>query len=1004
MGAEYFAAVVLLFCITLQCFGGSGLTNSKDGVILMALKSEWQNTPPNWRGADPCGFIWQGVNCTDSEVTLLNLSNMNISGTLASDIGSLVGLRALDLSYNKGLTGPIPISIGNLINLETLIAIGCGFTGQIPNELGNLKSLTFLALNSNNLSGEIPSSLGNLAKLYWLDLSDNQLTGSLPASNGTKPGLDKLVNAKHFHLGKNRLTGSIPAEIFHSRMQLIHVLFDSNEFEGKIPSTLGLVQTLEVVRLNRNSLDGQVPPNISNLKHVSELHLSNNKLEGPVPDFSELTRLQYVDLSNNSFGTYETPRWFTTLKQLTTLIMENCGLKGQLPSELFDLPDLETVRLRNNFFSGTLKINPSVSPQLKLIDLRNNNITWAIQQNDITIMLLGNPACNSENGLSSTESCRSDGNTVGSYFTNLTVCSEDNKCSGQFKPNPRTCQCQVPYEGELIFRSPLFSDLSDSSRFKLLEDTLQTELLLDSVVICCLNFDSNDYLNMKVQFFLSDNMYFGRMEIARIGSALSNQIYKPPAEFGSYFFIGYSYPYLDTSKSNSSRLNSRAIISISVVAVVVALGMAALGFYALGQKSRAEKAIQFSNRFGREIFCAYINAKILATEKLEISIWIMKEFVSETDSSDTIDLSITIITIMIAWWEPSGELSGQSTPRLKGARWFSFVELKKATDNFSDINEIGSGGCGKVYKGILYMGGEIVAIKRIQQGISQAGAEFKNEVEILSRVHHRNLVGLIGFCFEKGEQILVYEYISNGTLRENLCGRMGMNLDWRRRLQIALGSARGLSYLHEHANPPIIHRDVKSTNILLDDNLIAKVADFGLSKLFVADHGGKDHISTQVKGTLGYLDPEYYTTHHLSDKSDVYSFGVVLMELITARPPIEGGKYIVREVRRTLDTGGINDFCEQLMDPLLRKSPDDVHRGIESFIRLALRCVEDVTAHRPAMSAVVKELESIADPEGLHNYATTSRDGSIGRKEPCDSMNLFDYSGPYIVPSPVEPQ
>eukprot|EP01018_Ginkgo_biloba_P040381 Gb_14348 [translate_table: standard] len=175
---------LLLLCMASLYFGVTGLTNSEDVATLSLLKSTWQNTPPNWRGTDPCGDEWDGIICTNSQVTFLSLSNMNTKGKLPSDIGSLTSLRALDLSYNKELTGSIPTSLVNLINLYTLLLIGCGFTGQIPSELGNLRNLTILALNKNNLSGEIPPSVGNLAKLNLLDLSDNQLTGTLPVSNG----------------------------------------------------------------------------------------------------------------------------------------------------------------------------------------------------------------------------------------------------------------------------------------------------------------------------------------------------------------------------------------------------------------------------------------------------------------------------------------------------------------------------------------------------------------------------------------------------------------------------------------------------------------------------------------------------------------------------------------------------------------------------------------------------------------------------------------------------
>ncbi|KAI7748743.1 hypothetical protein M8C21_020211, partial [Ambrosia artemisiifolia] len=196
-------------------------------------------------------------------------------------------------------------------------------------------------------------------------------------------------------------------------------------------------------------------------------------------------------------------------------------------------------------------------------------------------------------------------------------------------------------------------------------------------------------------------------------------------------------------------------------------------------------------------------------------------------------------------WAPSTKDNG-GAPQLKGARWFSYDELKKSTNNFSETNLIGSGGYGNVYKGVI-PSGPIVAIKKAEKGSMQGGFEFKTEIELLSRVHHKNLVGLVGFCFEKKEQMLVYEFMSKGTLRESLSGKSEIHLDWKRRLRVALGCARGLAYLHELADPPIIHRDIKSTNILLDENLTAKVADFGLSKL-ISD-SEKGHVSTQVKGT-----------------------------------------------------------------------------------------------------------------------------------------------------------
>eukprot|EP01018_Ginkgo_biloba_P022110 Gb_05936 [translate_table: standard] len=945
---------LLLLCMASLCFGVTGLTNSEDVATLSLLKSTWQNTPPNWRGTDPCGDEWDGIICTNSQVTFLSLSNMNIKGKLPSDIGSLTSLQELDLSYNKELTGSIPTSLGNLINLYTLLLIGCGFTGQIPSELGNLRNLTILALNKNNFSGEIPPSVGNLAKLNLLDLSDNQLTGTLPVSNGTRPGLDKLLNAKYFLLSKNRLTGSIPPEIFNSRMKLVQLLFDGNAFDGEIPLTLGLLETMEVLRLDGNNLTGPIPSNIGNLKSISELHLANNKLNGPLPDLSAMNNLQFVDLSNNPFDSSEAPRWFTTLQNLTTLIMAKGNLTGQIPPGLFNLPHIETVILGFNGFNGSLIINSNSSQALQLADLRFNHVTSADTSYNFDVLLFGNPYCFNRMGFD-TPVCSLHREL---FKTNLTVC-EGTTCSSESIPSPRTCHCQVPYQGELIFRSSSFLDLTKDSRFKELQDSLTMDLFLDAVTVCCPSVYRDYYLSVSVQFFPSDNKYFGRTEILRISFALANQSYKPPPAFGSFYFVPHQYsnmtgtflsdtftppmdmstpgspPALNSTIENNFLNNTRNrsfYIGAAVIAVVVGIAIViSLGIYALGRKRRAENAKELSKSFASRGFSSH-------------------------------------------------EYSAKGAPKLKGARRISLYDVRESTKNFSEFNEIGSGGYGKVYKGML-TGGEMVAIKRAKKRSSQGGTEFKNEIELLSRVHHKNLVGLIGFCYEEGEHIIVYEFVSNGNLREHLSGRTGNSLEWGRRVRIALDSATGLAYLHKHANPPIIHRDIKSSNILLDDNLTAKVADFGLSKLVGdggIDAGGKSHVSTQVKGTLGYLDPEYYTTERLSEKSDVYSFGVVLLEIVTARLPIERGRSLVQEVRTTLEIGGMSAFCQLLMDSSLTEFPQPT--GLDSFVSLALGCVQDCAARRPVISEVVKELESIVERvaiiQGQPNYQPVSRDQS----------------------------
>ncbi|KAJ6798812.1 putative receptor-like protein kinase [Iris pallida] len=287
--------------------------------------------------------------------------------------------------------------------------------------------------------------------------------------------------------------------------------------------------------------------------------------------------------------------------------------------------------------------------------------------------------------------------------------------------------------------------------------------------------------------------------------------------------------------------------------------------------------------------------------------------------------------------------------------WFTLRDLELATNRFTKENVIGEGGYGVVYRGSL-INGTPVAVKKLLNNLGQAEKEFRVEVEAIGHVRHKNLVRLLGYCVEGTQRMLVYEYVNNGNLEQWLHGAMRQRgcLTWEARIKIILGTAKALAYLHEAIEPKVVHRDIKSSNILIDEDFDAKISDFGLAKLLGA---GKSHITTRVMGTFGYVAPEYANTGLLNEKSDIYSFGVVLLEAITGRDPVDYSRP-ANEVNLVdwlkLMVGSRRS--EEVVDPDIEARPST--RALKRALLTALRCVDPDSEKRPKMTQVVRMLES----------------------------------------------
>ncbi|KAK9941014.1 hypothetical protein M0R45_017643 [Rubus argutus] len=887
----YVAVLAVCLCWSSLQAGvqGQNITDPVEVTALKAIKKSLidpNKNLSNWDRGDPCTSNWNGVFCFNKalddgylHVQELRLLNMNLLGTLSSELGRLSYMTILDFMWNN-------------------------ISGSIPKEIGNITSLELLLLNGNKLSGPLPEELGNLTNLDRIQIDQNQISGPLPKSFAN---LDKT---KHFHMNNNSISGQIPPEL--SRLpNLVHFLLDNNNLSGYLPPEFSELPQLLILQLDNNNFDGStIPASYGNMSKLLKLSLRNCSLQGPIPDLSRIPKLGYLDLSRNQLNGSIPPGKLSD--EITTINLSNNNLTGSIPANFSGLPQLQRLSIANNSLNGsvlaTLWNETTLNTTERLIlELQNNKLTnisgsTEIPQN-VTVWLQGNPVCSNVN-LDNFCGSEIDDGSDSESSTNSTASCPSQACPPPYEYLPVVCFCAAPLPIEYRLKSPGFSDFRPyKSTF---EEYLTSglNLTLDQLDITSFVWQKGPRLQISLKLFpvyvanANNNHTFNLSEVQRIIGKFTSWTIPDRDLFGPYELLQITLldPYKNvTASSNKSGVSKGALAGIIVGTFAGAVTLSAIvSLFIMRRHKRNHRAISRRRR------------------------------------------------------------KSKSSVKIDGVKDFTYGEMATATNNFNSSAQIGQGGYGKVYKGTL-ADGTVVAIKRAQEGSLQGEKEFLTEIELLSPLHHRNLVSLVGYCDDEGEQMLVYEFMSHGTLRDHLSVRSKEPLGFEMRLRIALGSARGILYLHTEANPPIFHRDIKASNILLDSKFVAKVADFGLSRLApVPDIEGDTpaHVSTVVKGTPGYLDPEYFLTHKLTDKSDVYSLGVVFLELLTGMQPISHGKNIVREVNIAFQSGMIFS----VIDGRMGSYPSDC---VEKFLSLALKCCQDETDARPSMAEVVRELENV---------------------------------------------
>ncbi|KAJ4965066.1 hypothetical protein NE237_016915 [Protea cynaroides] len=879
---------------SLCCFAllvAAKTTNPSEVTALRAIKRNLIDPMrhlDNWSKGDPCTSNWKGVLCSD---------------TVGAD--GYMHVEQLQLQ-NMNLSGYLAPELGQLSNITVLDFMWNNITGRIPKEIGNISTLQLLLLNGNKLLGFIPYEIGYLPQLNRLQVDQNQLSGGIPNS------FSNLNRIRHLHLNNNSISGQIPSEL--SKLStLFHLLLDNNNLSGSLPSELSNMPSLRILQLDNNHFDGaNIPASYGNMPYLFKLSLRNCSLQGSIPDLSGMKYLLYLDLSWNHLTGAIPSDWLSD--NITTIDLSNNHLNGSIPANFSDLRKLQNLSLANNLLSGsvssTIWQNMTFSPTARLtLNFQNNSLSNIVGDHNppanVTIRLQGNPFCQNASQANITNFC---GYEVGGSYTSGNSTNQLSGCPIQSCPTdffeyvpacPVQCFCAAPLQIDYRLKSPSFSFFPPYEyQFEAyLANSLNLELY--QIFVRSFIWEPGPRLRMYLKIFPAyPSNEFNTTEVRRIRQIFTTWKFPPDNFFGPYDLLNFTllWPYSSvTPQSQSSGISKAALAGIVLgsVAFVVAIS----GLVAILTKRRQAMSYHHMTR---------------------------------------------------------EHVSSRVSFKIEGVKDFTFKEMALATDNFSNSSQVGEGGYGKVYKGIL-PDKTIVAIKRAHERSLQSQKEFLTEIEILSRLHHRNLVSLLGYCDEEQGQMLIYEFMPNGTLRDWLSDKSDDIKSLRTRLYMALGSAKGILYLHTEADPPIFHRDIKASNILLDSKLSAKVADFGISRLAPVpndDGAVPDHVSTIVKGTPGYLDPEYFLTHKLTAKSDVYSLGVVFLELLTGMQAITHGKNIIREVNIAYQSGTVFSIIDNRMGSYASEC-------VEKFLALALSCCQDETDARPSMSEVVRELESI---------------------------------------------
>ncbi|KAL3370460.1 hypothetical protein AABB24_007483 [Solanum stoloniferum] len=863
-----------------------------------------------------------------SNLYFLSVSNNQISGCIPSNICQLTELQVFSLSFNN-IIGDIPKNIDCLSNLQEFYIRHNSIKGTIPTSLGNISTLQYLYSGNNLMVGPIPPELGKLSNLRQLIFSNNSnLIGQIPEAIFNISSLE-LINFSF-----NNLSGRIPTTTGLHLPNLKVLDLGVNQLEGEIPLFITNASKLQILELDQNSLTGAIPTNLGNLHELRELSLHHNQLTNEPTErelrffdsLADCRMLRYLQVGNNPL-TGVLPNSIGNLSStIQNFHITDAHINGLIPTSIGNMSGLTALNLSRNKLSRSIPSEIGKLKQLQGLALYNNKLQGRIPEvvchlsNLVGLLLDGNELC----GL------------IPECFGNLSMLQalslDSNKFSSKF-PLSLWKMSGLLYLS--VSRNSIEGELpSDIGGLKAIVELYLYNNHFSGVIPTRLG----ELQNLQ-HLDLSTNSFFGQIPLSFANlisleflnlslNALSGTIPKSLEKLSYLKNINVSFNDLEGEIPSGGVFANSTVQSFLGNKGLCGMHILEIPTCAITNHGKQSKL--------KEVVLKIVTPVVIASFLifLFVSIWIMKR--QKKGKSKDVEKVLEIGTHQLV----------------------SYHEIQRATNNFDESNLIGEGSSGSVYKGTLF-GGTAVAIKVLDLENEQVCKRFDTECEVMRNVRHRNLVSVITTCSSDYIRAFVLQFMPNGSL-ENWLYKEDRHLNLHQRVTVMLDAAMAVEYLHHGHNTPIVHCDLKPANVLLDEDMVAHVGDFGISKILAIS---KSMAYTETLGTLGYIAPEYGSDGIVSASGDVYSYGIMLMEVLTKRRPTD--EEICNEnldLRKWITqsfSGSMMDVVDANLFSKEEQITSESEICIASMIELGLDCTKEMPESRISMKEVVKRLNKI---------------------------------------------